>query len=77
MLLEKSNKLLDEVKELKTVCEKQMFDSSRILNMDPDDLRLVQSLFSVLDASMEVVFEQSVLLERINEKLDKLLYQNN
>ena len=67
----KSNQLIEEVKEVKDLCLKQI--GSGIVYMDDDTIALYQKSFKLLDTSMEVLREEAEIIESINKKLDKLL----
>ena len=71
MLVNKSNQLIEEVKEVKDLCLKQI--GSGIVYMDDDTIALYQKSFKLLDTSMEVLREEAEIIESINKKLDKLL----
>lgn len=45
-----------------------IFDS-----MCEQELALFKKLFNIIDVSMEVIDEQATVIQRIDEKLDKLL----
>ena len=71
MLVNKSNQLIEEVKEVMDLCLKQI--GSGIVYMDDDTIALYQKSFKLLDTSMEVLREEAEIIESINKKLDKLL----
>lgn len=71
MLVNKSNQLIEEVKEVKDLYLKQI--GSGIVYMDDDTIALYQKSFKLLDTSMEVLIEEAEIIESINKKLDKLL----
>lgn len=70
MLVNKTNQLIEEVKEVKDLCLKQI--GSDIVYMDNDVIALYQKSFNLLDTSMEVLREEAEIIEIINKKLDKL-----
>ena len=71
MLVNKTNQLIEEAKEVKDLCLKQI--GSDIVYMDNDVIALYQKSFKLLDTSMDVLREEAEIIESINKKLDKLL----
>lgn len=72
MLAEKATNFTMEVNELKeTMFNKfgaELFDS-----MNGEEFELIQKCFRLVDLSMEIVEEQAKTIQKIDEKLDKLL----
>lgn len=71
MLVKKTYQLIKEVNEVKDLCLKQV--GSRIEYISDDDFVLNQKMFRLLNTLMEVIEEQSAVIESIDKKLDKLL----
>lgn len=72
MLVEKTNQLIGEVKELKE-CMFNEFGSEIFSCMDEKNFTLCKKLFGIIDTSIDVIEEQAIVIKRIDEKLDKLL----
>ena len=71
MLVKKTYQLIKEVNEVKDLGLKQI--GSRIEYIDDNGFVLFQKMFKLLNTSMEVIEEQSAVIESIDKKLDKLL----
>lgn len=71
MLVKKTYQLIKEVNEVKDLCLKQV--GSRIEYISDDDFVLSKKMFKLLNTLMEVIEEQSAVIESIDKKLDKLL----
>lgn len=71
MLVKKTYQLIKEVNEVKDLCLKQI--GSQIEYIDDNGFVLYQKMFKLLNTSMEVIEEQSAVIESIDKKLDKLL----
>lgn len=49
------------------------FGSDIFDSMSEQEFALFKKLFNIMDVSMEVIEEQATVIQRIDEKLDKLL----
>lgn len=72
MLVERTNQLIIEVNEIKEYMFKE-FGSDIFDSMGEQEFTLFKKLFNIMDVSMEVIEEQATVIQRIDEKLDKLL----
>lgn len=72
MLAVKATKLTMEVNELKETMFNE-FGADMFNSMDGKTFEFIQKCFKVADHSMKIVEEQAVTIQKINEKLDKLL----
>lgn len=72
MLVENTMQLTMEVNNLKETMFNK-FGADLFEDMNTEEFELFQKMFKVLDLSMKVVEEQSEIMEKINEKLDRLL----
>ena len=68
--LNKQNGTIDEIKEL---CIKELFDGQNIMNMRPEELRLVQLTLRLIEETMAVNGEVAKVLEGISTNLELLL----
>ena len=68
--LNKQNGTIDEIKEL---CIKELFDGQNIMNMRPEELRLVQLTLRLIEETIAVNGEVAKVLERISTNLELLL----
>ena len=68
--LNKQNGTIDEIKEL---CIKELFDGQNIMNMRPEELRLVQLTLRLIEETVAVNSEVAKLLEGISTNLELLL----
>ena len=73
MLLEKSNKLIEEAKKIKEDLIKMILNEETIENMDSNTLEMMQASLRFFDASIEYQEEQAKAIDEMNRKLDKLL----
>lgn len=73
MLLEKSNKLIEEAKKIKECFIKTSLNEETIENMDSNTLEMMQASLRFFDASVEYQEEQVKAIDEMNRKLDKLL----
>lgn len=72
MLVERTNQLIIEVNDIKKYMFKE-FGSDIFNSMSGQEFALFKKLFNIMDVSMEVIEEQATVIQRIDEKLDKLL----
>lgn len=72
MLVERTNQLIIEVNDVKEYMFKE-FGSDIFDSMSEREFALFKKLFNIIDVSMEVIEEQATVIQRIDEKLDKLL----
>lgn len=72
MLVERTNQLIIEVNDVKEYMFKE-FGSDIFDSMSEQEFALFKKLFNIMDVSMEVIEEQATVIQRIDEKLDKLL----
>lgn len=73
MLLSKSvSNYIDNMDEVMKLLPKVMNVDS-MANMTEDEFKLFQAVIKLVNASNDVLLEQSHLLKRIDEKIDKLL----
>ena len=68
--LNKQNGTIDEIKEL---CIKELFNGKNIMNMRPEELRLVQLTLRLIEETMAVNGEVAKVLEGISTNLELLL----
>ena len=68
--LNKQNGTIDEIKEL---CIKELFDGQNIMNMRPEELRLVQLTLRLIEETIAVNDEVTKVLEGISTNLELLL----
>ena len=68
--LNKQNGTIDEIKEL---CIKELFDGQNIMNMRPEELRLVQLTLRLIEETVAVNSEVVKVLEGISTNLELLL----
>ena len=68
--LNKQNGTIDEIKEL---CIKELFNGQGIMNMRPEELRLVQLTLRLIDETVAVNGEVAKVLEGISMNLELLL----
>ena len=68
--LNKQNGTIDEIKEL---CIKELFNGQNIMNMRPEELRLVQLTLRLSEETMAVNGEVAKVLEGISTNLELLL----
>ena len=66
----KQNGTIDEIKEL---CIKELFDGQNIMNMRPEELRLVQLTLRLIEETIAVNGEVAKVLEGISTNLELLL----
>lgn len=68
--LNKQNGTIDEIKEL---CIKELLDRQNIMNMRPEELRLVQLTLRLIDETVAVNGEVVKVLNGISTNLELLL----
>lgn len=68
--LNKQNRTIDEIKEL---CIKELFNGQDIMNMRPEELRLVQLTLRLIEETIAVNSEVAKVLEGISTNLELLL----
>ena len=68
--LNKQNGTIDEIKEL---CIKELFNGQNIMNMRPEELKLVQLTLRLIDETIAVNGEVAKVLEGISTNLELLL----
>ena len=68
--LNKQNGTIDEIKEL---CIKELFNGQDIMNIRPEELRLVQLTLRLIEETIEVNGEVAKVLEGISTNLELLL----
>lgn len=68
--LNKQNGTIDEIKEL---CIKELFNGQNIMNMRPEELRLVQLTLRLIEEAIAVNGEVAKVLEGISTNLELLL----
>ena len=68
--LNKQNGTIDEIKEL---CIKELFNGQNIMNMRPEELRLVQLTLRLIEETVAVNGEVAKVLEGISTNLELLL----
>lgn len=72
MLVEKTNRLIEEVNELKDSCMSMIVTES--LNyMTGTEFEMYKKTFNLLNTSMDVMSEQAKMIDQIDKKLDTLL----
>lgn len=76
MLVERTNQLIIEVNDIKKYMFKE-FSSDIFDSMSEQEFALFKKLFNIMDVSMEVIEEQATVIQRIDEKLDKLLVKKD
>ena len=71
-MVETTKKLIEEVEELKNdVIVKNALNTFE--EMDRDEFVMIQKLFKLLTTSEELMMKQAEMLTSMNNKLDKLL----
>ena len=68
--LNKQKRTIDEIQEL---CIKELFNGQNIMNMRPEELRLVQLTLRLIGETLAVNSEVAKVLEEISMKLELLL----
>ena len=68
--LNKQNGTIDEIKEL---CIKELFNGQNIMNMRPEELKLVQLTLRLIEETIAVNGEVAKVLEGISTNLELLL----
>ena len=68
--LNKQNGTIDEIKEL---CIKELFNGQNIMNMRPEELKLVQLTLRLIEETMAVNGEVAKVLEGISTNMELLL----
>ena len=68
--LNKQNGTIDEIKEL---CIKELFNGQNIMNMRPEELKLVQLTLRLIEETIVVNGEVAKVLEGISTNLELLL----
>ena len=68
--LNKQNRTIDEIKEL---CIKELFNGQDIMNMRPEELKLVQLTLRLIEETIAVNGEVAKVLEGISTNLELLL----
>ena len=68
--LNKQNGTIDEIKEL---CIKELFNGQNIMNMRPEELRLVQLTLRLIEETIAVNDEVVKVLKGISTNLELLL----
>ena len=68
--LNKQNGTIDEIKEL---CIKELFNGQNIMNMRPEELKLVQLTLRLIEETIAVNGEVAKVLEGISTNLKLLL----
>ena len=68
--LNKQNGTIDEIKEL---CIKELFNGQNIMNMRPEELKLVQLTLRLIEETVAVNSEVVKVLEGISTNLELLL----
>ena len=66
----KQNGTIDEIKEL---CIKELFNGQNIMNMRPEELKLVQLTLRLIEETVAVNSEVAKVLEGISTNLELLL----
>ena len=73
MLLEKSNKLIEEAKKIKEGLIKMSLNEETIEFMDSNTLEMMQASLRFFDTCVEYQEEQARAIDEMNRKLNKLL----
>ena len=68
--LNKQNGTIDEIKDL---CIKELFNGQNIMNMRPEELKLVQLTLRLIEETIAVNGEVAKVLEGISTNLELLL----
>ena len=68
--LNKQNGTIDEIKEL---CIKELFNGQNIMNMRPEELKLVELTLRLIEETIAVNDEVAKVLEGIHTNLELLL----
>lgn len=71
MLVDKTNRFIEEVNEVKNLCMRQMALNMEYMN--DEAFVLLQRTIKLMNTSTEVIKEQAKVVESIDKKLDKLL----
>lgn len=72
-LAEKSNKVFEEINEVKKLYIRVFIDEDELKSMDHQEFELVQKMLKIIDLSIDLAHEEMKTIDEINSKLDKLL----
>ncbi len=72
-LMKAMNKQTETIDEIKELCIKELFDGQNIMNMRPEELRLVQLTLRLIGETVAVNSEVAKVLEGISMNLELLL----
>ena len=67
------NKQTGTIDEIKELCIKELFNGQNIMNMRPEELRLVQLTLRLIEETVAVNSEVAKVLEGISTNLELLL----
>ena len=70
---EAAKNFIEEVDELINRLMKETVNRDTLKNMSTDDLSGIKQCFKVIDTSKELLLAEAYKLDRIEDKLDKLL----
>lgn len=73
MLVEKTEKMIKEMEELKVKIITKLVADGDIQNIPTDLFEMLQCCAKTIDTSLDIAREQATLLESMDKKLDKLL----
>lgn len=74
MLYGQAKEIVEEIKELKTICMKAIVeDIENITDIDYNAFKALKSCMDLLDKSCDYMLEQARMMEDMNNKLDDLL----
>lgn len=77
MLECKAKKIVEEMNEVKTCLAKLLAENIDLDCLDEEELRAIEVMskcYKLMSSSMEYMVEQAIMMDRMNEKMDKVLY---
>ena len=72
-LMKAMNKQNETIGEIRDLCTKELFGGHNIMNMRPEELRLVQLTLRLIEETVAVNSEVAKVLEGISTNLELLL----
>lgn len=70
---ENFEKMKFEIKEVEKLCKKAFFETDALKDMSADEFEVLKHMLHLVDDSMNFMEAQVSCMERLEEKLDKLL----
>ena len=72
-LMKAMNKQNETIGEIRDLCTKELFGGHNIMNMRPEELKLMQLALRLVDESVEVRIETAKVLEEIQRNMELLV----